>query len=95
MSAFSCRKLEGARRASDIHLVLARANLIYWALAIIQWLVRERNGGGKNGEKVKEEHRGVSPFLSGFDSKNRHKSQQFIICVGRHTKDTIGWRIRG
>lgn len=37
--------------------------------------MRERNGGGKNGEEVKEEHRGVSPFLPGLDSKNRHKSQ--------------------
>jgi len=54
--------------------------------------VCERNGGGKNGEEAKEEHRGVSPFLSGPDSRNRHKSRRFIICVGRHTKDTIGWR---
>lgn len=55
----------------------------------------ERNGGGKNGEEAKEEHRGVSPFLSRPDSKNRHKSRQFIICVGRHDEDTIGWRTCG
>lgn len=84
----------GARRASDIHLVFVRANLIYRAPAIIQRPVREKNGGGENGEEAKEEHRGVSPFLSGPDSRNRHKSQRFIICVGRHTEDTIGWRTR-
>lgn len=57
--------------------------------------MRERNGGGRNGEEAKEEHRGVLPFLSGPDSRNRHKSRRFIICVGRHTEDTIGWRTRG
>lgn len=28
-----------------------------------------------------------SRFLSGLDSRNRHKSRHFIICGGRH-----GWR---
>lgn len=47
--------------------------------------MRERNEGGENGEEVKEERRGVSPFLSGPDSRNRHKSRRFIICVGEGT----------
>lgn len=47
--------------------------------------------------EAKEERRGVSHFLSGSarDSRNRHKSRRFIIFVGRHTEDTIGWRTRG
>lgn len=32
----------------------------------------------------------LSPFLPGPDSRNRHKSRRFIICVGRYAEDTIG-----
>jgi len=81
--------LRTPRLFNDIHLVSARANLIYRDLVIIQRYAGARKNGG--GEEAKEEHRVASrPFLSGLDSGNQHKSRRFIICVGRHVEDTIG-----